>query len=332
VRENPFGGYHIHVILSNVAGSVLRGTTRPDELAPPDAPLLAGMSVFEDVIVLDLRGGQSLVLHVTDPAAAGSVLFFYHANGVLWRAVPLEQLNPGWVLGQYHFRPDLAKFDARLARMRQRFASPKSWSSPTFWRTGGWQGAVVYTAQGLIGRVWAWQHTPALTQPQVAIPSQVQIEAFQDFPPTEVQVLRSTASLAVSALQERGVEKITYQVGGLHLVLTYVDRIGLAAAVDRRCPRQGGLSEGAVITVLVINRLLAPCALRNVAAWVKKDRPAPAVGHLRPGPAQLRPAGRCPAGGLSPLARDRRRGHLAGRRTFPVAGGDGARDGYIDTI
>jgi hypothetical protein len=81
------------------------------------------------------------VLHVTDPAAAGSVLFFYHTNGVLWRAVPLEQLNPGWVLGQYLFRSDLVKFDVRLARMCQRFAPPQSWSSPTFWQTGGWPAA-----------------------------------------------------------------------------------------------------------------------------------------------------------------------------------------------
>ena len=68
MRENPFGGYHIHVILSDVAGSVLRGATQVDQLAPPDAPLLAGMLVFEDVVVLDLQGGHSLVLHVTDPA------------------------------------------------------------------------------------------------------------------------------------------------------------------------------------------------------------------------------------------------------------------------
>jgi hypothetical protein len=261
VRENPFGGYHVHVILSDVAGSVLRGTTQLDQLAPLDAPLLAGMLVFEDVVVLDLQGGHSLVLHVTDPAAAGSVLFFYHANGVLWRAVPLEQLNPGWVLGQYLFRPDLAKFDLRLARMRQWFAPPRRWSSPTFWRTGGWQGAVVYTAQGLVGRVWAWQHTPDLTQPTVVTPSTAQVEVLPETPSPEVQ--------ALSALQERGVAKVTYQVGGLHLVLIYLERIGLAAAVDRRCPRQGELSEGTVLTVLVVNRLLAPCALSNVATWVK---------------------------------------------------------------
>jgi len=108
VHENPHGGYHIHVVLNDVSSLVLGGTTNQDGLAPPDAPVLAGMSVFEGVVILDLRGGRSLVFHVTDAAASGSVLFFYHSSGTLWRAVPLEQLNPGWVLGRYHFRGDLA--------------------------------------------------------------------------------------------------------------------------------------------------------------------------------------------------------------------------------
>jgi len=219
------------------------------------------MSVFEDVVILDLRDGQSLVFRMTDPAASGSVLFFYHSSGTLWRAVPLEQLNPGWVLGRYHFRGDLGKFDARLTRMRRRFAPPRSQQSPTFWRTGGWQGAVVYTTQGVVARVWAWQHTPDLTQPRVVTPNTAQVEAFQDAPPADVQTL--------TALQEQGVEKVTYQIGGLNLVLAYVERVGLAEAVDRRCHRDGDVSEGTVITVLVINRLLAPRALRKVAKWVE---------------------------------------------------------------
>jgi transposase len=261
VRENPHGGYHLHVVLDDGGSPVLSGATNQDRLAPPDAPVLAGMSVFEDVVVLDLQGGQSLMLHVTDPAAWRSVLFFYHANGTLWRAVPLEPLNPGWVLGQYRFRGDLGKFDVRLARMRQRFAPPKNRSSPTLWWTGGWQSAVVYTAQSVVERVWAWQHTSDLTQPRVVTPNPGQVEAFQDVPPADVQVL--------ATLQEQGVEKVTYQIGGLNLVLAYVERIGLAEAVDRRCHRDGDVSEGTVITVLVVNRLLAPCALRKVAKWVE---------------------------------------------------------------
>jgi transposase len=262
VRENPHGGYHIHVVLDDASSPVLGGVTNQDELAPPDAPVLASMSVLEDVVILDLRGGRSLMVHVTDPAALGSVLFFYHPSGTLWRAVPLEQLNPGWVLGQYHFRGDVGKFDARLARMRHQFTPPKSQQSPTFWRTGGWQGAVVYTTQGVVARVWTWQHTPDLTQPRVVTPNTSQAEACQDAPPVDVQTL--------ATLQEQGVEKVTYQIGGLSLVLAYVRRIGLAEAVDCRCHRDGDVSEGTVITVFVVNRLLAPCALSNVAQWVAK--------------------------------------------------------------
>ncbi len=261
VRENPYGGYHIHVIFSEIAVSVLGGATRPDELAPPDAPLLAGMSILEDVVIISLQGNQNLVLHVNDPSACGIVISFYHANGTLWRVVPVEQLNPGWVWGQYHFRRDLAQFDARLTRIRSQLAPPQTWSSPTLWQTGGWQTSVVHTAQGVVARVWEWQHTPELTQPQVVLPSPAQVKACQSPPPTEEQLL--------AALQARGVEKVTYQVGGLRLVLTYLERIGLAEAVNCRCPRQGGLSEGTVITVLVVNRLLAPCALRKITTWIE---------------------------------------------------------------
>lgn len=260
VFENPNGGYQIHVILDDRGTGVVGSVPEAGMLAPHDAPLLAGMTVTEDCVILALQDEQALVIHVTDPAAAGSVVYFYHANGVLWRAVPLEQLNPGWVLGAYHFRGDLGKFDARRARMRARPARPPGWQRPTLWQTAGWQGAVVYTRLALIWRLHMWQHSP-LTQPQVVTPTAEQVETLSVAYPADVQ--------AILALQAQGVDKVTYQIGGLHLVLSYLERIGLAEAVNRVCPRQGELSEGTVISVLVINRLLAPCALRNVSEWVE---------------------------------------------------------------
>jgi transposase len=97
-----------------------------------------------------------------------------------------------------------------------------------------------------------------LTTPQVVTPDTAQ--TLKPYPP-DVQMLLT--------LQEEGTQKTTYQLGGLSLALTYVERIGLAAVVNRHCPRVGGISEGTVMTVLVINRLPAPCALSNVAQWVK---------------------------------------------------------------
>jgi len=261
VFENPNGGYHIHVILDDRETLVISGAIDLQVLAPPGTPVLAGMTVTEDCVILALEDGQAIVVHVTDPAAAGSVVYFYHTNGTLWRAVPLEQLNPGWVPGTYHFRGDLGKFDARRARMRGRPAPPPQRGAPTFWRTAGWQGAVVYTRLSLVWRMQAWQHSP-LTQPRVVIPTVEQGETLSAAYPTDVQ--------RILTLQAQGVEKITYQIGGLHLVLSYLERIGLAEAVNRVCPRTGELSEGSVISVLVINRLLAPCALRHVAEWVEK--------------------------------------------------------------
>lgn len=261
VFENPNGGYQIHVILDDRGTEVVSSVPEAGTLAPPDAPILAGMTVTEDCVILALQDEQAIVIRVTDPAAAGSVVYVYHANGLLWRAVPLEQLNPGWVMSTYHFRGDLAKFEARLARLRGRPAPPRRWTRPTLWQTAGWQGAVVYTRVSLIWRLQMWQHSP-LTQPQVVTPTTEQVETLSAPYPADVQ--------AILALQAQGVEKVTYQVGGLHLVLSYLERIGLVEAVNRMCPRQGALSEGTVISVLVINRLLAPCALRNVAGWVEQ--------------------------------------------------------------
>jgi hypothetical protein len=259
VVKNPHGGYHIHLILNERTTPIVSGRVNPQTLAPPDTPVLDKMLVFEDCVLWVRPDGRALVVHVADPAAAGSVVFFHHPNGTLGRVVPLERLNPGWVMSVYHFPGDLGRFEARLARMRSHPAPPAGRTSPTFWATGGWQGAVVYTTAALVWRVQAWQHSP-LAHPQVATPTAEQVKTLSQVYPADVQ--------HILALQANGVEKVTYQVGGLNLVLTYLERIGLAEAVNRCCPRQGDLAEGTVITVLVINRLLAPCALSNVADWV----------------------------------------------------------------
>ena len=131
VVENPNGGYHIHIQLDEREPDTTRNQLlNPCPEMPPNTPVLVEMSVFEDCVLFTLQdsgGGtpSALVVHIDDPRAAESVVFFYHADGTLWRAVPLEQLNPGWVFSAYRFRSDLRKFDARLARMRTRPARPR---------------------------------------------------------------------------------------------------------------------------------------------------------------------------------------------------------------
>jgi transposase len=154
----------------------------------------------------------------------------------------------------------LKKFAQRQARIRSRPACPAHHQRPTFWATGGWTGAVVCTTTPLVWRVQGWQHSP-LTTLQMVTPDIAQTQALEQCPP-DVQMLLT--------LQEEGTQKTTYQLGGLTLVLTYVERIGLATVVNRFCPREGGISEGSVMTVLAINRLLAPCPLSQVAEWVRK--------------------------------------------------------------
>ena len=74
------------------------------------------------------------------------------------------------------------------------------------------------------------------------MPTAEQVESLSTAYPADVQ--------QILALQERGVKKTTYQVGGLNLVLSYLERIGLAEVVDRYCPREGKLSEGQGCSVL----------------------------------------------------------------------------------
>ena len=260
VWANVHGGYTIHVKLDDGAALVLRNPQTADELAPADTPTLAGLVVFEDCVALALQDGHSVVLHVSDPRTSGTVLRFYRANGVLRRVVPVEQLNAGWVSGHYVFRSDLRKFAQRLARIRHRAARPPHHRRSTFWTTSGWTEAVIWTATSLVWRVQEWQHS-VLTSPQVVIAEESQVRTWTAYPP-DVQMLLT--------LQEAGVQKTTYHLGGLALVLTYIERIGLAQVVDRYCPREGEISEGTVMTVLVVNRLLSPCPLSQVARWVEK--------------------------------------------------------------
>jgi len=259
VYANPHGGYIVHVRVNDRASPVLNGTVSADDLAPADTRTLAGMTVFEDCVAVALQDGHTILLHVSERQMKGSVLRFYHADGTLWRVVALEQLNPGWVSGRYVFRNDLRKFEQRMARIRSHPARSTRCSDATLWATGGWTGGVVYTATPLVWRIEEWQHSP-LTTPTVAVPDENQVQALEEYPP-DVQMLLT--------LQEDGVQKTSYQLGGLTLVLTYVERIGLAAAVNRYCQRVGDISEGMVMTVLVVNRLLAPCPLGQVAKWVE---------------------------------------------------------------
>ena len=259
VYVNPQGGYTVHVKLKDRVLPILSHPVAADEWAPADTPTLAGIVVGEDCVMLVLEHSSAILLHVSDPRARHTVLRFYHANGVLWRIVPVEQLNPGWVFGHYVFWGDRQKFEAWLAHIRGRPMRPALDSRPTLWVTGGWTEAVVYTPTPLIWRVEEWQHSP-LTTPQVVTPTTSESQALSSYPP-DVQMLLT--------LQAEGIQKTTYQLGGLTLVLTYLERIGLAAVVDRYCRRDGLISEGSVMTVLVVNRLLQPCPLSGVAEWVQ---------------------------------------------------------------
>lgn len=260
IAQNPNGGYHIHIQLDEQEpNAMLDRLLNPCPEMPPNTPMLVEMSVSEDYVLFTLQNSEAIVIHVDDSRAAGSVVFFYRSDGALWRAVPVEQLNPGWVFGHYCFRGDLRKFNERLARVRSRPSRPPGQTRPTFWATAGWQDAVVRVPVGLIWRMCNWQHSP-LSKPSIATPNDEQVERLKQVHPLDVQ--------RILAVRDETEKKDTYQIGGLNLLLNYVERIGLVKSVNRRCPRDGGISDGTVIAVLVINRLLSPCALSRMDEWV----------------------------------------------------------------
>jgi transposase len=99
-----------------------------------------------------------------------------------------------------------------------------------------------------------------LAEPQIAIPNGEQTERLNQARPADVQQLL--------VAREQCEKKDTYQIGGLNLLLSYVERIGLMEIVNRYCPRDGEISDGSVIAVLVINRLLSPRPLSRIGEWV----------------------------------------------------------------
>jgi len=75
VFENPNGGYQIHVILDDRGTGVVASVPEAGMLAPHDAPILAGMTVTEDCVILALQDEQALVIqwHPVAGGAPGSV-------------------------------------------------------------------------------------------------------------------------------------------------------------------------------------------------------------------------------------------------------------------
>ncbi len=263
VVENPYGGFSIHIQLEQSAHILRRTILSLDSSMPDDTRILSTMSIFEDCVIFVFQNDEAIIINVSNPHTADSVVFFYYTDGSIAKIVPLEQLNPGWVSSKYIFRGNLRKFDDRIARIRRhsRSCRPSRQTRPTFWATADWQTAIVYVPMGLVRRIQGWQHSP-LPDPQIATPDEEQMTRLNQNHPDDVQ--------QILAARTQCEKKVTYQVGGLALLLNYVERIGLVESVNRYCHRVGEISDGTVIAILVINRLLSPCPLSRIAEWVEK--------------------------------------------------------------
>ena len=71
VYANPHGGYIVHVKLNDRTSPVLSSAAGVDDLAPPDTPTLAGLTVFEDCVAVALEDGHTILLHASDPQMKG---------------------------------------------------------------------------------------------------------------------------------------------------------------------------------------------------------------------------------------------------------------------
>jgi transposase len=265
VYRTAQGHISIHVIIADRSPEIIPAPVAPETLAPANVLPLDHFTVFEDTVQFVSSTDGVLVVHASAPELQSAVVYFYRRNQTLWGALPLSVFNPGWVCGCYRFRGDLRKLDERLARL-QAHAQPalrrRGRAKPTLWQVGDWQSPVVYAPLALVERLLRWRHELS-TQPQVLVAEQPeQVKRISTAHPPEVtQVL---------AMKERGIQKVTYTLGGVHLLLAYLEQLGLAEVVDRYCSRVGDISEGTVFVVIVLNRLLFPLPLRHVGEWAGK--------------------------------------------------------------
>ncbi|MFQ5859543.1 MAG: hypothetical protein ACE5LU_28425 [Anaerolineae bacterium] len=263
VYRTANGHVSIHVIINDRSPDVIPGDVAPSSLAPPNTLKLEYFTVFQDTVQFVSRDEEALVLHVTAPELGSAVVYFYRPNQTLLCALPLSALNPGWVCGRYRFRGDLKKMEERLAPLaaHSRPAPRPKRSKPTLWEMSGWRGPVVCAPLGVVERLLCWRHDLS-SLPEVAVPDAEMIESLtQPYPGDVARVL---------VVKEHAEGKVTYSLGGVHLVLSYLERLGLAEVVSRYCQREGALSEGTVFVVLVINRLLFPLSLHHVGEWAGK--------------------------------------------------------------
>src|SRR5215213_10235717 len=61
----------------------------------------------------------------------------------------------------------------------------------------------------------------------------------------------------------------TQIVGALPVITHYLERIELAATIDRLVPWEGDVPLGTLVEVLVANRLLQPKALFRIGPWAQ---------------------------------------------------------------
>jgi hypothetical protein len=63
------------------------------------------------------------------------------------------------------------------------------------------------------------------------------------------------------------VGQVRYQMGALPVLYALLETLKVRQVINRHCPSQAGVDHGTVALVLVLNRLLFPLPLYQVADW-----------------------------------------------------------------
>lgn len=78
------------------------------------------------------------------------------------------------------------------------------------------------------------------------------------------------------------VKQVRYRVGALPVLYALLETLGVRSVINRHCRSQAEVDHGTVALVLVLNRLLFPLPLYQVADWVGQTVLEAVLGCRRP--------------------------------------------------
>jgi len=178
----------------------------------------------------------------------GLVWLFWFLTLLTWACA--QGLPPDNLTSQV-ISADAASLPAVLARPRSDSASVFPWLSRTRWRKWAWRR---YQAACRVYRRAVWTARLAYARAVWA---------------AGVARLILTGVLTLAILVDWMTRaQLRRNLGALPVLYAVLDLLRVEDIINRHCPTEAEVSHGVVAVVLILNRLMAPRALVNVADWV----------------------------------------------------------------